>query len=436
MKRTTSIIMAFGIFCLISLYFQGNAAYCIENKKVKDLTYEEINRNKLLENKIVVARVYPDWQERQFPRGQMPSTFHYENNYKKVRAHIKNNALVFEQSDIPAVEPPNGVMILIYPEDQVDEVVQQYLKNTINCHLYGKEPIYIIPDTGQLSGKPLEVKDALDKKIPSCKVEVFLADQNNPTRISVMSGVTDVNGQIKFPKILWRGFSLNLKWIIKAPGYGSFFVDRWVGYNSLPVINKESEFFDRSIWGTVTGPDGKPVSGAIIRCGSITYPTGAGFPQNMFIDTKMALTDELGGFSLYIPPPENSTMKIIPPNSIYNIVIIPPENSGLSTFNGKVENGRESKMVLQSAGPLRKFVFEDANGPITDVNVLGNIEIIVLTKDTATSMGYYQWRKGQYLPAGKYSILIHPPYYLKLEFEPVEVSDQKSIIFKTKSTKK
>ena len=62
MKRKTEIITAFGFILSIVFFFQISTAFCSESGRAKTDIPSEFMRLKLIENKIIVARIYPDWQ--------------------------------------------------------------------------------------------------------------------------------------------------------------------------------------------------------------------------------------------------------------------------------------------------------------------------------------------------------------------------------------
>ena len=242
----------------------------------------------------------------------------------------------------------------------------------------------------------------------------------------IKSDLTDANSQIILPKMYMGAFFPNFSLIIKLPEYGSFFIETESFDNKIdvvvPAINKKSQYFERSIWGIIAAENGQPVAGALVKCNSIQSQSSPQLPHTILQESNMALTDEEGRFSMYMPLWELGTMKLIPPLSKYSINIIPPANSHLLSFVGQIQNGQESKIVLLAQpGMFRKFVFEDANGPITDKRILGDIVIQPADKKGISSR-YVDWRSGRNLPEGKYTAVVLTPTF-KLEVQkPVEVS--------------
>ena len=142
----------------------------------------------------------------------------------------------------------------------------------------------------------------------------------------------------------------------------------------------------------------------------------------------------MGRFTRAINIGQSSTEKQIPPLSTYYISVKPPETSGLLPFSGPIENGKEIKIVLQSAGPMRNFVFEDTNGIIVDAKILKDLSLYIECADgNKMRLAYSEWKHGRNVPAGKYYVNAQPT--TKLKFSPVEVNDQPLIVFQAQGVK-
>jgi hypothetical protein len=96
-----------------------------------------------------------------------------------------------------------------------------------------------------------------------------------------------------------------------------------------------------------------------------------------------------------------------------------------------IENGRENLIFLESGGRFRTFIFEDANGPITDPKILQYISLTINRPDgSRMSLGYEDFNNGGIFPPGEYcAVRLGMDEF---DFEPLTVNEQSSdeLIFK------
>jgi hypothetical protein len=151
------------------------------------------------------------------------------------------------------------------------------------------------------------------------------------------------------------------------------------------------------------------------------------------------LTNELGQFAFHLPVEAGAKdTTAIPPNSKYRVSIEAPRVLNLLPYSGLLPSGQETTIILEQGGYFRTFAFEDANGPITDPNLLEEIFIrIERPEGTGLFFGYADWKSGKRLPLGTYSASPGIHHEQEPEFEPVEVTadSPQQIVFKARPPK-
>jgi hypothetical protein len=213
----------------------------------------------------------------------------------------------------------------------------------------------------------------------------------------------------------------------------------WAGGDGrfvTPLVKIGAEPELRSIWGRVVEPNGAVVVGAMVLISSAVTPGGGTVHLSAKVST-CALTDEQGAFGVYLRPDFSRTdLEELPAYCKYKVEIWPCRGSDLLRYSGLMPPGGEKTIVLEKIdAPFRTFAFEDANGPITDINVLEQICILVERKGRLTyRVTYRDIKDGRKLPLGTYKV---DPYGVDIpEFEPMEVTAEspRQLVFRTKST--
>lgn len=431
MKRISYIITAFGFVLLIGLYFTGSTAFCSDNVPTRESVAEENIKIKVPDYKVITARIYSDWQTEvsRFNPQQMYVPFSYKEEYKTVQGRLMKRSVSLEQSEILPDETGSNPVVLLNPYDQTDNDVKQFLGNNVYVLQYVKGKSLQIPYIKFFENQKGAISDCEGKPFADHEFEIFLSDNSDPTKVWIGTGSTDKDGRFDVPQVNESNGKFYI--FIKDPNYGSFFaqiVDSRINPTIIPAVSIQSKFFDRSIWGSVTTEDGQPVAGALVDCQFVFSAAGAKISAISSPFKSTAITDEKGRFARTINIGQSSSDKQIPAQSNYYIGVKPKETSGLLSFIGPVPNGRETRIVLQSAGPMRKFVFEDANGIITDMKILKDLSLYIECADgNKMRLAYSEWKHGRNAPAGKYYVDVYPT--TKLKFPPVEVNDQPLILF-------
>jgi hypothetical protein len=218
--------------------------------------------------------------------------------------------------------------------------------------------------------------------------------------------------------------------VLSHPEYGTALAETYENDRRdrifLSLLHPDSQERERSIWGTVLGPDYTPVVGASLRSGEIYPPGGGRLTSNRAYGV---LTDERGRFSMYLPLEDG---KLVPIGSEYRVSISPP--LGLRAPGGRIRSGQETTIVLErKSGYFHTFVFEDENGPITDIEKLKSIVITIDSERGSIDYIYNLWKHGGFFPHGEYRPeMKRTP--VKVVFEPMTVTESspEQLVFKAR----
>ncbi len=139
----------------------------------------------------------------------------------------------------------------------------------------------------------------------------------------------------------------------------------------FPLVHPQSAAFETALTGTVLGDDGHAVRRCRIRCQSIRT-TGSALIQHH--GQAAALTDDNGGFALYIPHRRKGVL--IPPFSTYRITVTPPQGSGLFPHAGAYGNTKPAQITLQLPRHRSRLSFQRPDGhDITDLELLAKVRL-------------------------------------------------------------
>ncbi len=289
-------------------------------------------------------------------------------------------------------------------------------------------------------------KDALGEPIPEATVEIFEGsnwEKRKPD--SIGKSKLDEKGRLRPPESNSR--LQFCSFIVSHPDYGTALVEsRWYistdgppSSYTVPLVRIGTKPDERSIWGTVVDPNGKPVRGALIHC----YGLGTLGGGHISVLSKppyqplRTITDEQGHFALYLPIEKDSDKhgSLVPLASKYYVRIEAPKALGLEPYSGKINSGEETTTTMVPVGHgeyFHTFVFEDANGAIADPNRLRKIEITITYDKGQRRFRYDAWIDGGKFPLGTYQALI--PGTKPLKFEPIEVTEDSPelLVFKVR----
>ncbi|MHC4323930.1 MAG: carboxypeptidase-like regulatory domain-containing protein [Planctomycetota bacterium] len=371
----------------------------------------------------VIVRVYNDWQSD--PRA-----------YKLINVPLSGSSVSFDAVEKAFPGISESAAIVISGREQKDEAVAEVIGNTVCAGQYKKGKRFFIrpPHPGTKSPEEWIVTDALGFPLPKASVEIFIRGtrQEDPY-IYLNTTTSDEQGQIDIPEM--TGSLRRFSFTVSKPNYGITLIDLHI-YNHreliVPFVSRTTEAFQRSIQGIIMDPEGNPVGGAVVKCYNIRT-LGEGLINSLYGLLYTSVTDEKGAFSLYLPNENRREDRgyLIPPKSKYHVRIEAPKELGLLPYVKPIENGREALIYLESGGRFRTFIFEDANGPITDPKKLQYINLTIKNSDgDRVSLIYNDFKDGGIFPLGEYRAVLHGMN--NCEFEPLTVNEQSpnELIFK------
>jgi hypothetical protein len=370
-----------------------------------------------LNGRNVLVRIYNDWQTD--PRA-----------YKLISVPMSSLSVSFDavRKAFPGIK--DSAAVVVCGRQQKDEVVAKMLGGSVCVERYkkGKKlPIRpLLP--GQDGSSKFNVTDALGLAFPKASVDIFVrGPADDDPRIYLSTAVTDEQGRLEVPDL--TGELRFFSFVVSEPNYGIALVDPYIDLGerkelNVPLVSRTTEAFKRSIHGVVVDPQGNPVAGAVIEC-SYIRTLGGGLINALNGWSNKSLTDDKGAFSLYLPN-ENSRGErgyLIPPKSQYHVRIEAPKELGFLPYVKPIENSGEALIFLQSGGSFRTFVFEDANGPITDPKILQYISVTVNQPDgSRLSLRYEDFKDGGFFPPGEYHAVRRGMD--EFDFKPLTVNEQ------------
>jgi len=391
-----------------------------------------------LDGREVVVRVYRDWDVTNTRYRNFLMPYGEPEPFETVTLRLTGGMLVF---DLPQelLETPENTCVVVIGDDQTDNAVRALLADVIYAKSYKPKLKFDLCTSRPFVGGGYAIfVDALGNPLAGAVVELYVSDFHNPTGIPVRTTVLDKKGRLKMPRAAIYPAEFTV--ILSHPYYGKAIVRHvWAGGDErfvTPLLKNGTGDELRSIWGRVVEPNGAPVVGAMVIIGSAVTP-GGGTVRSSAKPSTCILTDEQGTFGVYLLPDLSRTdLEGLPAYCKYKVEIWPARSSDLLRYSGSMLPGGEKTIVLEKIdAPFRTFAFEDANGPITDINVLEQICILVERKGRLTyRVTYRDIKDGRKLPLGTYKV---DPYGVEIsEFEPMEVTAEspRQLVFKTKST--
>ncbi len=121
--------------------------------------------------------------------------------------------------------------------------------------------------------------------------------------------------------------------------------------------------------------------------------------------------------------------KLIPPKSRYSVRIEAPREMDFLPYVGKVENGAETTIVMDSPGSLHTFVFVDEYGVINDPAGLKHIVLTIdMEGDRRIRLGYSDFKDRRLFPNGTYVADLDLAWRKtgfndRVQTDPVEITD-------------
>lgn len=402
------------------------------------LDHERLGTIFRLDGREVVVRVYRDWDVTNTRYRNFLMPYGEPEPFETVTLRLTGGMLVF---DLPQelLETPEDTCVVVIGDDQTDNAVRALLADVVYAQSYEPKLKFDLCSSRPFVGGGYAIfVDALGNPLAGAVVELYVSDFHNPTGIPVRTTVLDKKGRLKMPRaaIFPAGFTV----ILSHPYYGKAIVRHvWAGGDErfvTPLLKNGTGDELRSIWGRVVEPNGASVVGAVVISGGAVTPGGGSINSSAKPSTCI-LTDEQGRFRMYLPLDLGRTdLEELPAYCKYKVEIWPVRSSDLLPYSGSLPPGGAKTIVLEQIdAPFRTFAFEDANGPITDTNVLEQVRILIERNERLTyPVAYHDIKDGRKLPLGTYKV---DPYGVDIpEFEPMEVTAEspRQLVFRTKST--
>jgi hypothetical protein len=369
-----------------------------------------------LDGREVWVRVYENWKLDRWA-------------FEMATAAIKERTVYFDFD-----YPDSQVMVAVIADDQEDPNVKGALGATGYAGLYKEGLSYDLAKYFGKEHKLRTVVDGLGNPIVGATAKIYLKGKAGAIGLSQV--VLEDTNLLRIPIIGGPLGAVSV--VIEHPDYGTAAVmvqkRERVGRTFFPALKRGSSDYERSIWGTVVDPQGIAVPGVSIRCFDLRSPGGERLTGNRVYEVR---TNEQGHFSMYLPLLKG---KVVPVGSKYEVRVLPPKRLGLRGPSGPIVNGRETTIALKPKLPeLRYFhtvVFEDENGPITDIDKLKKIVVVGKTKYGTHDYIYNMWSKGYEFLPGQYWAKIKRGLK-KTFFEPIMITEDspEPLVFKAKYPK-
>lgn len=385
--------------------------------KITGMKFDDPNEWKewwLIENidgKDLTVRVYNSWRSE-------PGTF------QKVPLQVYGRKIRLDSIDIK-----KSAIVVILAEDQNDIAIKKAIGNRVYAPL-SKNTVFQVPHYNPDAQKKSRwfIDDALGKPISDATVEIYLYDYQGP-KIKIAEVITDGLFERLAPQNSMRQF----EFIVSHPDYGMAKVSeprQNKSHITVPLVSFDSEANNRAIWGFILDPENNPIEGATIHTWSVRS-LGEGL-INPNDDRCRAISNENGFFNMYMLASKqfgDQRGKLIPPKSRYQVRIEAPKEMGLLPYVGQIENGMETRVVMESAGNFHTFTFVDEYGIIDEAAGLEKVILIIERgeKDRLT-LSYSDWKDRKAFPNGRYTAELISSWrpgtnHGRIKFEPVEITD-------------
>jgi hypothetical protein len=290
--------------------------------------------------------------------------------------------------------------------------------------------------------------DALGNPIPNAEVQVFRQESPRrrrqfavePPKELAATALLDQNGLLKIARQKWHRSGCG-SFILSHADYGIAVIDKRAWKSPciwVPLVRSGSDAEKYGIEGLVVDEVNRPIAGVKISCASIITLGGGKIRWHDWWAT--VLTDQQGTFRMCMSVSKlDDEIERIPPGSKYGVSARAPSQFLYPSRGWKIPCG--GKTVIKLERPqlyFRTFVFEDANGPITDPNLLDSILLYIKPRGmNQLPLMYSELKDGGWFPAGSYSGLVNE-HGKSLWFEPMEVTEDspEQLVFKPKAASK
>jgi len=388
----------------------------------------------------VVVRLYNDWDLLNTRYGDWLLSYDQPEPFETVTIDVEKESGVLDIAALPGARAGKTVVVIL-PDDQTDAVVQHVLAESFLAKVYSTGLTLRLRQNAGRTPKPVKILDATGQPMAGATVDLYLSDFRNATKVKVRSLVLDKEASMT--SVRTGSLDIGTTLVVSHPDYGKAMVRHANTFSSnvftVPLVKAGSETYEHSIHGVVVDPAGRPVPDVLLSC---SYAIAAGGTNLQFVSDPQSLmthplTDAHGRFLFYRMLDENKTVLAeVPTTAEYVVSMQPPDGLGFMPRDLRVSPGEQARVVLERpAAYFRTFSFADANGTITDPNVLEQTCVKIERQEEATlTIIYHRLKDGIELPLGRYKV---DAYGVTIpEFEPIEVTAEspEHLVFMPKST--
>jgi len=322
-------------------------------------------------------------------------------------------------------------LLVVLPADQNDPNVARLWGNVIFVGRVGPRFEFDLRNLQERRGYEhlrWTFTDALGVPLAGAHVRLYLDALKLPEPC-LMDAVLDANGQVQGPALI--GSSRQVRLTVEDADLGLLMCRvAWTDSDnrstvfSMPAAKPGPQADQRSVRGVVLDEQDRPVEGVQVCCEYLLFPGGGRIECTEASRFCVFLTGADGRFSLC---PRARFFEQVPAGSIdhlrYRLWVRPPQDLGFEPQYVTVAAGSDIIVRLGQPGLFfHTFVFEDANGPITDEKLLGDMVVRIAT-DQSRMRGCCCdcIKQGCYLPTGEYRPYVRSRSGRELFFEPVRV---------------
>lgn len=375
-----------------------------------------------LEGKKLMVRVYRDWRKD-------PAI------YKLVPAEIHS----FQLTTRPADMAPSAILA-VWGADQVSPEITKALEGVLWIRKIESkdgakvDPAGMFSFPGSAERRTREngerfIMDARGEPIENATVTLTYSagDDEGAPRIVLKDLKTGLVGKTCLPQS--HGEFRSMVCRIQHPNYGIAEIRRRIYWEPgtklhLPLIQDGIPAAERALRGVVVTPEGQPLAGVAIACGSVRT-LGEGL-INASNESAQVITGNDGRFRLYIPYADTRKEfgDLIPPKSRYHINVSVPGKPEFLSHSEAVYNDSEARITLVRGTHYHTFQFVDGADATIDPIPQG-YEPFCLTlrlPDGKRMVAFERdfIRTGGRIPLGKLEVSQHDKTAWK--FQPMEIT--------------
>jgi hypothetical protein len=387
-----------------------------------------------LDGKHLIGRLYSEAVESAGPKADSWEGL----SYRTIELPINNYAVHLKHTD-----PNTKSVLVITCQDQIDREVAKAWGNVIWARRPGASY-----DFRHHRNEPYNkdiwwtFTDAFGNALANAEIKVFLkgTELGKP---QVFTAIVDKAGRVQIPALVSSFDRVEVR--LKEPQLGTFVLantpmDATTTF-AAPIARPGPQADARLVWGMVVDDANRPIAEARVCCTRILCPGGA---QIGFIivgwNNWSALTGPDGRFVLCVQETHFDELPAEPIAGLkYHICVVPPKALGFGGRHFDLPLGQGHMLELGKPELYRRtFLFEDANGPITDPARLDKIHLKIETPDgRARRYGYRYVKDGNMFALGKFKAWIdQADGYLFFETIDVAADSPRKLVFRPQSQRR